>query len=45
MEFLVHQMKSAAGSHSRIPVEITAIEVEPDERGREMISLDISDRS
>jgi hypothetical protein len=43
MEFLAHQIKAAASSSSQIPVEITAIEVGPGERGREMISLDISE--
>ena len=43
MEFLAHQIKSSAGSSSQIPVEITAIEVGPGGRGREMVSLDISE--
>jgi hypothetical protein len=43
MEFLAHQIKSKVGSSSQIPVEITAIEVGPGERGREMVSLDISE--
>jgi hypothetical protein len=43
MEFLAHQIKATASSSSKIPVEITALEVAPGERGREMISLDISE--
>ncbi len=43
MEFLAHQIKAKASSSSQIPVEITAIEVVPGERGREMVSLDISE--
>jgi hypothetical protein len=43
MEFIVHQIKAMTRSASRIPVEVTAIEVVPNERGREMISLDISE--
>ena len=43
MEFLAHQIKSSAASSSQIPVEITAIEVGPGGRGREMVSLDISE--
>jgi hypothetical protein len=43
MEFLAHQIKETASSSSQIPVEITAVEVGPGKRGREMISLDISE--
>jgi len=43
MEFLAHQIKAKASGSSQIPVEITAIEVVPGERGREMVSLDISE--
>ena len=43
MEFLAHQIKAKASSSSQIPVEVTAIEVVPGERGREMVSLDISE--
>jgi hypothetical protein len=43
MEFLAHQIKETASGSSQIPVEITAVEVGPGERGREMISLDISE--
>ena len=39
MEFLAHQIKATASGSSQVPVEITAIEVGPGERGREMISL------
>lgn len=43
MEFLAHQIKAKASSSSQIPMEITAIEVVPGERGRDMVSLDISE--
>jgi hypothetical protein len=43
MEFLAHQIKERASGSSQIPVEITAVEVGSGERGREMISLDISE--
>jgi hypothetical protein len=43
MEFLAHEIKAAASSASSVPVELTAIEVRPGARGREMISLDISE--
>jgi hypothetical protein len=40
--FAAEVMRLSAGS-SKVPVELTAVEVGPDERGREMISLDISE--
>ena len=43
MEFLAYQTKEIAAAASAIPVELTALEVGPSERGREMISLDISE--
>jgi hypothetical protein len=43
MEFLAHRVKGIAARASEIPVELTAIEVGPSERGREMVSLDISE--
>lgn len=43
MEYFAHRIKSAAAGQSRVPVEITAVEVGPGEKGREMISLDISE--
>jgi hypothetical protein len=43
MEFLANRIKQAAASRAAIPVEITALEVGPGERGMEMISIDISE--
>ena len=43
MEFLAHRIKEAAAQITRVPVELTAIEVGPSEHGREMISIDISE--
>jgi hypothetical protein len=43
MEFLAHRVKEIAAPLTKIPVELTAVEVGPGERGREMISIDISE--
>ena len=43
MEFLAHRIKQIAARHTKIPVELTAVEVGPSEHGREMISIDISE--
>lgn len=43
MEFLAHRVKEKAAPQCTIPVELTALEVGPSARGREMISLDISE--
>ena len=43
MEFLADRVKEIAASASKIPVELTAVEVGPSDRGREMVSLDISE--
>lgn len=43
MEFLAHRIKQIAAPSCRLPVELTAVEVGPSERGREMISIDISE--
>jgi hypothetical protein len=43
MEFLAHRVKQIAAPHTKIPVELTAVEVGPSEHGREMISIDISE--
>ena len=43
MEFLAHGIKQRAALHCMIPVELTAIEVGPSKRGREMISIDLSE--
>jgi hypothetical protein len=43
MEFLAHRVKEIAVCASEVPIELTAVEVGPSERGREMVSLDISE--
>lgn len=43
MEYLAHRVKELAASLTGIPVELTAVEVGPGRRGREMISIDISE--
>lgn len=43
MEHLAHRIKSEAAPQSKIPIEITAVEVGPTQHGREMISIDISE--
>ncbi|MGH9809139.1 MAG: hypothetical protein ACRD9W_18120, partial [Terriglobia bacterium] len=43
MEFLADRVKEIAARASKIPVELTAVEVGPSDRGREMVSLDISE--
>jgi hypothetical protein len=43
MEFLAHRVKEIAAPITGIPVELTAVEVGPSARGREMVSLDISE--
>lgn len=43
MEFLAHRVKQIAAPTTKIPVELTAVEVGPSEHGREMISIDISE--
>jgi hypothetical protein len=43
MEFLAHRVQEIAARTSGIPVELTAIEVGPSARGREMVSVDISE--
>jgi hypothetical protein len=43
MEFLAHRVKEIAAPRTKIPVELTAVEVGPSEHGREMISIDISE--
>ena len=42
-EFLAHRVKEIAVCASEVPIELTAVEVGPSERGREMVSLDISE--
>jgi hypothetical protein len=43
MEFLAHRVKQLAAPLTRIPVELTAVEVGPSEHSRELISIDISE--
>jgi hypothetical protein len=43
MEFLADRVQEIAARASEIPVELTALEVGPSNRGREMVSLDISE--
>jgi hypothetical protein len=43
MEFLAHRVKRIAAPLTKIPVELTALEVGASEHGREMISIDISE--
>jgi len=43
MEFLAQEIKKLASPECLIPIELTAVEVGPSVRGREMISLDISE--
>jgi hypothetical protein len=42
IEFLAAEVKRVSAASSQIPVELTAIEVSPGMRGREMISFDVS---
>jgi len=42
IEYLAAEIKRISAPSSRVPVELTAIEVGPGEKGREMISLDVS---
>jgi len=43
MEYFAHLIKECAAPQSRVPVELTAVTVGPVQRGREMISIDISE--
>lgn len=43
MEYLAQRIKQQAAQSSHLPVELTAVEVGPNSRGREMISIDISE--
>jgi hypothetical protein len=43
MEYLAGRIKAEAAVASALPVELTAVVVGPGERGREMVSLDISE--
>src|SRR5271165_4301872 len=42
IEYLAAEIKRISAPSSRVPVELTAVEVGPGEKGREMISMDIS---
>jgi hypothetical protein len=43
MEYLAHRVKELAAGRSGVPVELTAVEVGGGHRGREMISVDVSE--
>jgi hypothetical protein len=43
MEFFGRLILEMARPHCRIPIELTAVEVAPSQRGREMISIDLSE--
>ena len=43
MEFLAHRVKKIAAPITKIPVELTAVEVGLSKHGREIISIDISE--
>ena len=43
MEFFGRLILEMARPHCRIPIELTAVEVAPSQRGREMISVDLSE--
>jgi hypothetical protein len=43
MEFLAHRIQKLAAPTSAVPIELTAVEVGPRFRDREMVSLDISE--
>jgi hypothetical protein len=43
IEFVAHRAQQLAAPTSEIPIELTAVEVGPSDRGREMISLDLSE--
>jgi hypothetical protein len=43
MEYLAYLIKERAAPRSMLPVELTAVEAGPVERGREVISIDISE--
>jgi hypothetical protein len=42
IEYLAAEIKRISAPSSKVPVELTAVEVGPGEKGREMISLDVS---
>lgn len=43
MEYLGHRIQDRAARECKIPVELTAVEVGPIERGREVVSIDLSE--
>ncbi|MDG5814907.1 hypothetical protein QA601_07455 [Chitinispirillales bacterium ANBcel5] len=43
MEYLAYRVRDRATPQTSVPVELTAIEVPPQQRGREMVSIDISE--
>jgi hypothetical protein len=43
MEYLAHLILQSVGPISKVPIELTAVEVGPIQRGREIISIDLSE--
>lgn len=43
MEYLGHRIQAAARPHSPLPVELAEVSVQPQERGRELLVLDLSE--
>jgi hypothetical protein len=43
MEFVAASVKEKCDASTKIPIELSAVEVPPQERGREMVSIDITE--
>jgi hypothetical protein len=43
LEFVAHHVLDVAGGLAEIPIELTAVETAPGQRGREVISVDLSE--
>jgi hypothetical protein len=43
MEYLAFEVRRLSAGHCPIPIELSAVAVPPQERGREMVSIDISE--
>jgi len=43
LEFVTHNVLNAVDGHCELPVEVTAVEAGPRSRGREIISIDLSE--
>ena len=43
IEYLAGRVREMAAPYSRVPIELTAVEVGPVDRGREIISIDVSE--